>query len=61
MKGRAGGSRAAANNHANQCNPNNAAYWSSRGLPTPSAPPVAPSTPAPAGDQDAGRHTEAGK
>jgi hypothetical protein len=35
-------SRPDANNHANQMNPNNAAYWSSRGVPQPAAPPPGP-------------------
>lgn len=40
-----------ANNHSNQLNPNNPAYWSSRGVPTPAAPasnppPQAPAVPA---------------
>ena len=34
-------SRTNANNHANQLNPNNHAYWSSRGAPA--APPAPPS------------------
>jgi hypothetical protein len=39
------GPRHAVNNHANQLNPNNAAYWQSRGQ---SAPPAAPAAvPAP--------------
>lgn len=33
MKGRSA-SRAGANNRSNQMNPNNIAYWSSRGVPT---------------------------
>ena len=38
------------NNHANQLNPNNPAYWSSRGQPPPVAPsaPAAPPVPKPA-------------
>jgi hypothetical protein len=46
-----GNGRANANNHANQMNPNNAAYWSSRGTPAPgeAAPALAtPPAPAPA-------------
>jgi hypothetical protein len=51
-------SRGNANNHANQLNPNNDAYWSSRGAPAPAsgdvvptaapAPAPAPTSPAPA-------------
>lgn len=33
-------SRSNANNHSNQLNQNNPAYWSSRGLPAPTAPVV---------------------
>lgn len=36
-----GHGRSSANNRSNQMNPNNAAYWSSRGVPTPTLP-VAP-------------------
>jgi hypothetical protein len=66
MKGRGSGSRANANNHANQLNSNNAAYWSSRGLSKPSsaesdgvAPPTAavPQT----GDATQGGHTNGNK
>lgn len=62
-------SNANANNHSNQMNPNNPAYWSSRGLPptpsaeTPSAPttlpPASPSTPIGAGTGTS--TTDAGK
>jgi hypothetical protein len=54
MKGRGSSSRANANNYANQLNPNNAAYWSSRGVaapasgagtPPPTAPTEAPASP----------------
>jgi len=47
MKGRGSSSRANANNHANQLNPNNAAYRSSRG----------PSTPMPGGSSGASPQT----
>lgn len=40
-------SKAAADNRANQMNPNNSAYWAARGEPAPSAPaPAEPSAPA---------------
>lgn len=35
-------SRANANNHSNQMNPNNSAYWSARGAPQPAAPAPSP-------------------
>lgn len=48
MKGNGNGRGASANNRANQLNPNNAAYWSSRGAPaSPSVP--APNTATPSG------------
>ncbi|MGV3622713.1 MAG: hypothetical protein ACO1OB_17980 [Archangium sp.] len=45
-----------ANNHSNQMNPNNGAYWSSRGTPAPSsspAPTPAVNSPTPAPTQPA--------
>ncbi len=60
MKGHGSSSRANANNHSNQLNPNNPAYWSSRGASTPSSggssgnasPPTA--SPPPTGDTNEG-------
>ena len=53
------GPRHVVNNHANQLNPNNAAYWQSRALPAAPAAPAA--TPAPASGSEHQGQTQQGQ